>query len=100
MTKVVRDNSNIIMDDLHKTLPIMTKYEYTRILGQRAMQINNGSKPYIEVSDNIIDGYVIAQKEILEKKIPIILSIKRTFLASSETSFSELLLLLLFIINV
>ena len=73
LSNVIRDSNGIIMDDLHKTLPIMTKYEYTRILGQRAMQINNGSKPYIEVSDNIIDGYVIAQKEILEKKIPIIL---------------------------
>lgn len=73
LTNVVRDNNGIIIDDLHKTLPVMTKYEYTRILGQRAMQIENGSKPYIEIGENIIDGYVIARQELHEKKIPIIL---------------------------
>ena len=73
LTNVVRDNNGVIIDDLHRTPPIMTKYEYTRILGQRAMQIENGSKPYIEVADNVMDGYVIATQELYQKKIPIIL---------------------------
>ena len=27
LSKVVRDNNGIIIDDLHRTLPIMSKYE-------------------------------------------------------------------------
>ena len=73
LTNVIRDNNGIIIDDLHKTTPILTKYEYTRILGQRAMQLDNGSQPYIDVGTNIIDGYVIAMQELQQKKIPIII---------------------------
>jgi DNA-directed RNA polymerase subunit K/omega len=73
LTNVVRNENGIIIDDLHKTNPILTKYEYTRILGQRAMQIENGSPPYINVESNVIDGYTIAIKEIQQKKIPIII---------------------------
>jgi len=72
LCKIVRVN-NLIVDDFHKTLPILTKYERTRILGQRAKQINNGSKPFINVNENIIDGYIIAEMELKEKKIPFII---------------------------
>lgn len=73
LSNVIRDKNNIIIDNNHKTIPILTKYEKTRILGQRAKQINNGSKPYINVSENIIDGYLIAELELKEKKIPFII---------------------------
>lgn len=73
LTNVVRDNNGVIIDPLHRTPPILTKYEYTRILGQRALQIEKGSSPYIEIGDNIMDGYVIATLELQQKKIPIIL---------------------------
>ena len=46
---VVRDKNNIIVDPLHRTIPILTKYEKTRILGQRAKQIDEGAKPYVTV---------------------------------------------------
>lgn len=72
LSKIVRIN-NIIIDDMHKTLPILTKYERTRILGQRAKQINNGVKPLVRVSENIMDGYLIAEMELKEKKIPFII---------------------------
>jgi DNA-directed RNA polymerases I, II, and III subunit RPABC2 len=72
LTKVNRDKNNIIVDLLHKTNPILTKYEKTRILGLRAKQINNGAKPYIQIEKNIIDGYLIAVKELEEKKLPFI----------------------------
>ena len=72
LAKVTRDKNNIIVDLLHKTNPILTKYEKTRILGLRAKQINNGAKPYIQIEKNIIDGYLIAVKEIEEKKLPFI----------------------------
>lgn len=73
MAKVLRDAENHIVDPLHKTLPILTKYERARILGQRAKQIQCGSKPLVKVPENIIDENVIAELELREKKIPFII---------------------------
>lgn len=73
LSKVIRDKNNVIIDANHRTIPILTKYEKTRILGQRAKQINSGCKPYVNVSENIIDGYLIAEMELKEKKIPFII---------------------------
>jgi len=73
MIVVVRDKNGIIVDDLHKTIPYLTKYERARILGQRAKQINSGSFPFVKVPENVIDGYIIAELELKEKKIPFII---------------------------
>ena len=73
LSKIIRDKNGNIIDKNHKTIPILTKYEKTRILGQRAKQINNGSKSYINISENIIDGYLIAEMELKEKKLPFII---------------------------
>jgi DNA-directed RNA polymerase I, II, and III subunit RPABC2 len=58
---------------LHRTVPFLTKYERTRIIGQRAKQINSGSKPFVNVPQHIIDGYIIAELELKQKKIPFII---------------------------
>ena len=73
MTKVVRDTDNIIIDDLHKTNPFLTKYERARILGQRAKQIETGATPFVKVPENIIDGYLIAEMELQQGRIPFII---------------------------
>jgi DNA-directed RNA polymerase subunit K/omega len=73
MSRVVRDANNIIIDPLHRTIPCLTKYERTRVLGQRAKQIESGSKPFVSVSENIIDSYIIAELELAQKKIPFII---------------------------
>lgn len=73
MTKVVRDEHGIIVDDLHKTIPYLTKYEKARILGQRAKQINAGATPFVKVPENVIDGYLIAELELQQKRIPFII---------------------------
>ena len=73
LTTVVRDSNNIIVDPLHRTLPFLTKYEKARVLGQRAKQIETGAKPFISVPENIIDGYVIAELELQQKRIPFII---------------------------
>jgi DNA-directed RNA polymerase subunit K/omega len=73
MTKVVRDKNNIIIDNLHKTLPHLTKYERARILGQRAKQIETGATPFIKVPENMIDGYLIAELELKQGRIPFII---------------------------
>jgi DNA-directed RNA polymerase I, II, and III subunit RPABC2 len=65
---VQRDEYDRVVDPLHTTTPILTKYERARILGLRAKQINAGSPPFVETS--LIDGYLIAQIELREKKIP------------------------------
>jgi DNA-directed RNA polymerase I, II, and III subunit RPABC2 len=73
LSRVIRDENNIIIDPLHKTLPYLTKYEKARILGQRAKQIETGSKPFVKIPENIIDSYVISELELREKKIPFII---------------------------
>ena len=73
LTIVVRDSSNIIIDPLHKTIPFLTKYERARILGQRAKQIETGARPFINVPENVIDSYVIAELELQQKRIPFII---------------------------
>ena len=72
LLNVIRDKDNIIIDKLHKTIPILTKYEKTRILGIRIKQLNNGSNPYIKVAEHILDNFLI-KKELEEKKIPFII---------------------------
>ena len=70
---VVKNSDGIIIDPLHRTVPYLTKYEKARILGQRAKQIETGSRPYVKVPENIVDGYIIAELELKEKKIPFII---------------------------
>jgi DNA-directed RNA polymerase I, II, and III subunit RPABC2 len=73
MSIVVRNNDGIIIDKLHTSLPFITKYEKTRIIGERARQINSGAIPFIEIDSDIIDGYLIALEEFKQKKIPFII---------------------------
>ena len=73
MTKIVRGKNGIIIDDLHKTIPYLTKYEKARILGQRAKQINSGATAFVKVPEKVIDGYLIAELELQEKRVPFII---------------------------
>jgi len=73
LTKVVRDKNNNIIDKIHRTIPFLTKYERTRILGQRAKQINSGAKAFVKVPENVIDGYLIAELELSQKRLPFII---------------------------
>jgi DNA-directed RNA polymerase I, II, and III subunit RPABC2 len=73
LATVVRDKNNQIIDQLHRTLPILTRYEKARILGERARQLNAGAKPMIDIEPSLIDGYLIAVKELEQKRIPFII---------------------------
>jgi DNA-directed RNA polymerase subunit K/omega len=73
LTTVIRDKDGFIVDPLHTTVPFVTRYERARVIGMRAKQIHNGSKPYVEVPDHIIDGIQIAEMEFLAKKLPFII---------------------------
>jgi DNA-directed RNA polymerase I, II, and III subunit RPABC2 len=54
-------------------VPFITKYEKAKILGERAKQINAGATPFVDVNQEIIDGYLIALAEFEQKKIPMII---------------------------
>tara|TARA_Y100001958_G_C21247139_1_gene578150 strand:+ start:2294 stop:3172 length:879 start_codon:yes stop_codon:yes gene_type:complete len=73
LSKVVRDKNGNIKDPFHKTTPIMTRYEKTKVLGQRARQIDSGCKIFVKAPANTIDGYLIAQEELKQKKLPFII---------------------------
>lgn len=53
------------------TKPYMTKYEKTKILGIRALQISKNS-PIMVDANGETDSLKIAQMELRERKIPII----------------------------
>ena len=72
LTNIAKNEFGIVIDPLHKTLPFLTKYERARVLGERAKQINSGSKPFVKIEPSMIDGYLIALKELDEKMIPFI----------------------------
>ena len=73
LAKVTRNKDGQVIDALHRTLPFLTKYEKTRILGQRAKQIDAGAKSFVKTENNVLDGYIIAQAELKQKKIPFII---------------------------
>jgi DNA-directed RNA polymerase I, II, and III subunit RPABC2 len=73
LARVVRNVDGVIVDSMHQTMPFLTKYEKTRVLGQRAKQLNQGAQPLVPVDKKIIDGYLIAQLELQQKALPFII---------------------------
>lgn len=65
---IVSETSNKIK----VTSKYLTKYERTRILGARALQISLGSPPTVDIGTTT-DSYEIAMLELQQKKIPIII---------------------------
>jgi DNA-directed RNA polymerase subunit K/omega len=73
LAQVVRDERGVITDAQHRSLPILTKYERARILGERAKQLDAGAVPLVDVPAGVIDGYRIALLELEAKAIPFII---------------------------
>ena len=73
LSKVIRDINGKIVDPLHKTTPILTKYERARVLGERAKQIQQGSPLFIEGMEDVMDSFILAEEELKQKKIPYII---------------------------
>ena len=57
----------------NKSKPIMTKYEYTKIIGIRSEELARGGKPLIKVSPGTINIEDIAIEELDKRKTPFIL---------------------------
>lgn len=60
----------------NSTRNMMTKYEKVKMIGLRAEQLQRGATPYVEFDKNNFDPYLIAEKELVEKKIPMMVSRK------------------------
>lgn len=74
LTVIERDSDGVIVDDHHRTYPILSKYELTKIVGLRVTQLNKGAEPYVKVqTKNILDNSLVAEKELREKKLPFII---------------------------
>ena len=73
LSTIVRDSNGNVVDELHRTVPWLTKYEYTRVLGQRTRQLNQGVPPNIDVPENIVDNSIVAKMELDSKRIPFII---------------------------
>lgn len=75
LTTIVRNNDGDIVDAFHKTTPIMTKYEKTRVLGQRCRQLENGAIPLVDLSqyeDEVLEDLFIAKLEMEQRVLPFI----------------------------
>jgi|UniRef100_A0A6C0DPR7 DNA-directed RNA polymerase I, II, and III subunit RPABC2 len=57
-------------DKNHATVPFLTQYERTKILGMRANQLSQGARPYISVPDYITDVLEIARLELAQRRLP------------------------------
>lgn len=59
------------------TLPYFTKYEFVTLVGIRAQQIDHGAKPLVALDGFVLSSprlvWDIAEKEVLEKKLPFII---------------------------
>ena len=64
-------NFSKISIGLFKQMPILTKYEKVRILGTRATQIALGAPSVVDTT-GLTDALVIAEKELDQRKIPIV----------------------------
>jgi DNA-directed RNA polymerase subunit K/omega len=73
LSHITRDERGIINDANHKTYPILSKYEKTKIIGLRVSQLNKGAQPYYISKRKIIDTNVIAEKELQDKLLPFII---------------------------
>lgn len=59
------------------TLPYFTKYEWTALVGTRAQQLAEGAKPLISLDGVVTSSpqfvWQVAEREILERKLPYII---------------------------
>jgi len=67
---IISESSDVIPSDQRRTKPILFKYEYVRILGDRTEQLTRGAKPMIKNSEGL-DPKTIAEEEIKQNVIPL-----------------------------
>jgi DNA-directed RNA polymerase subunit K/omega len=60
-------------DPRHRSVPFLTQYEKTKILGFRTNQLSLGARPFIAVPDHVTDLREIARLELEARRLPILL---------------------------
>ena len=60
-------------DSKHRSVPFLTQYEKTKVLGFRTNQLSLGARPYIAVPDHITDLRQIALLELEARRLPVII---------------------------
>lgn len=66
-----RKEAKPLKKDTRKTSSYLTKYEYAKLLGFRALQLSHGSTPKVE-RDGRVDNLEIAKEEINKRVIPLV----------------------------
>jgi DNA-directed RNA polymerase I, II, and III subunit RPABC2 len=61
------------LDSNHKSLPFLTQYEKTLILGKRTNQLSQLARPYVDVPKHISNVAEIARMELEQKRLPFII---------------------------
>ena len=59
-------------DPYHKSMPFLSTFERTKILGMRTNQLAQGARPYIQVPAHITNVLDIAKLELEQRRLPII----------------------------
>ena len=69
----MRVDKKRVADDERITSAFMTKYEKARVLGTRALQISKNAPLMIVPQPGECDPYKLAERELLERRIPFII---------------------------
>jgi len=72
LCQIKKNNKGFIDDPLHKTSPIMSKYEYTNIIGLRTKQLGDGAPPMIDIPEGVMENFIIAEIELKQKVLPFV----------------------------
>jgi DNA-directed RNA polymerase I, II, and III subunit RPABC2 len=60
-------------DPKHRSLPFLTQFEKTKILGFRTNQLSQGARAFIAVPTHVTDLKVIAKMELEARRLPFII---------------------------
>ena len=60
-------------DPKHRSLPFLTIYERTKILGTRTNQLADGARPFVPVPEHMTDPLEIAKLELEQRRLPFLI---------------------------
>jgi DNA-directed RNA polymerase I, II, and III subunit RPABC2 len=60
-------------DPVHRSMPFLSTFERTKILGFRTNQLAQGARPYVKVPEYVTDVIDIAKLELSERRLPYII---------------------------
>ena len=66
-----RIKDRVIPTDQRVSRPVLNKYEWARLIGERATQIVHGAPVDNDARGNLTDPFAIAKREIEMKKCPL-----------------------------